>query len=277
MPHDFPKVLLLGNTQPSEMQPVAEFVRQHSNHASLKQAKSLSAALELVNGQHWFPDLVVVCQNRPDEFSRTNVERLLSLLPLTRWVCCFGAWCESDGRNRDIWPLSVRVPARCAHARIRRELGVLLDQQPSLPLTASRDEIFAYDRPGHLPQNGSQLPVAVFSPDFELRAWLTDLLIAAGYQSGSTDHPESPAAIVWDVDPLCEPTLAKIRDFRSHNPGIAIVALAAFAHPEDVQALKTCGADAVVAKLTTQTDLLDALQNAVTTRRQTATLQFQQS
>jgi hypothetical protein len=93
----------------------------------------------------WFPELVVVCQHSSDEFTTPDVHRLIGLFPLARLVCCYGPWCASDGRTRDIWPLAVRVPVELAPDRLRRELEVLSASRQPLPLTASRDEIFLFD------------------------------------------------------------------------------------------------------------------------------------
>jgi len=46
---------------------------------------------------------------------------------------------------RDVWPLAVRVPAEFGARRIDLELQVLSGDRWPLPLTASRDEIFAFD------------------------------------------------------------------------------------------------------------------------------------
>lgn len=93
----------------------------------------------------WFPELVIVCQHLPDEFTTAEVHRLIGLFPLARLVCCYGPWCASDGRTRDLWPLAVRVPVELGPERIRRELEVLSGRRRPLPLTASRDEIFLFD------------------------------------------------------------------------------------------------------------------------------------
>jgi hypothetical protein len=97
------------------------------------------------DGEGWFPDLVIVCQHWPDEFTDRQVRRLIGLFPLARVSCCYGPWCASDGRSREIWPLSVRVPVELAAERIRRELDVLAGRRRPLPLTASRDEVFLFD------------------------------------------------------------------------------------------------------------------------------------
>lgn len=95
----------------------------------------------------WFPDFVVVCQHWPDEFTERDVRRLMGLYPLARVSCCYGPWCQSDGRSRDIWPFAVRVPVCSAAGRIGRELEVLAGLRRPLPLTASRDEVFLFDTP----------------------------------------------------------------------------------------------------------------------------------
>ncbi len=278
------KVLVLGNSQTSEMRPIVACIRRHAAAGAVECVQRIDHAVGLANHRHWFPDLGVVCQHFPDEFSRANVERLLSLLPVTRWVCCFGAWCESDGRNRDMWPLAVRISARCAGSRIRRELDVLAGEQAALPLTAARDEIFEFDCPGGEKGDRSNLcvapcgpsrqigPVPFFNPprsiavmtaDSELRRWVGDLLRAAGHRIlTATDDDVTPDAVVWDVDPWSDLVAGQLREFSAQNPKGTIVALAAFAHPEDVESLKACGVDTVLTKLTTHNDLLESLRSA---------------
>lgn len=110
----------------------------------LDQAAARSAHARDSAGE-WFPQLVLVCQQWPDEFAENDVWRLIGLYPLARLVCCYGPWCESDGRTRETWPLSVRVPVRSVADRIRRELDVITGLVRPLPLTASRDEVFLFE------------------------------------------------------------------------------------------------------------------------------------
>ena len=78
----------------------------------------------------------------------------LGAFPLARLVCGYGPWCASDGRTRDVWPLSIRVPAELAPRRVTLELEVLAGTRWPLPLTASRDEIFLFD-----PESSIEAPV----------------------------------------------------------------------------------------------------------------------
>jgi hypothetical protein len=142
-------LLILGDFFSTAMEPVRLCVETLIDGGSdARFAASVSRISERPDDTGWFPDLIVVCQQWPDEFTEQDVRRLFTLYPLARLTCCYALWCESDGRNRDIWPHSVRVPVRCAAARIGRELEVIAGTTQPLPLTASRDEIFLFDADG---------------------------------------------------------------------------------------------------------------------------------
>jgi hypothetical protein len=89
------------------------------------------------------PDVIVVAQARPGEFSHQAVDRLRRLAPLARIVGLMGSWCEGEMRSGSPWPASARVywhqwPARCGG-----ELGHLARGVPSswsLPITATEEE-----------------------------------------------------------------------------------------------------------------------------------------
>ena len=287
MPGNPLNILLLGQTSRPEMRPVVEAVNEVA--AELRQLDDVQSAGRMVTDQNWYPDLAVVCQSWPDEFSQAEVERLLSLLPLARWVCCYGAWCESDGRSRSIWPLSVRVPVCCAAARIRRQLAVIQGEQTVLPLTAARNEIIEFDAPVDLSLRESGLPVFVKSPDPELRCWIQDLLAKVGcrivpcHELRSASNSDSAAPVrqtrrfqnkprtvaqaeissavtlIWDVDPWSDRTANELQDFHQRNPHVTIIALTGFALAEDVVVIEQCGAAAVVPKLSAQSQLLESL------------------
>jgi hypothetical protein len=251
-------ILVLGDSTTAEMRPITETLPQSAAGSAIEMQiiPDLDAALRFAIDRNWQPDLTIVCQSWPDEFTPSAVSRLLAAFPLARLVCCFGVWCESDGRNRTIWPLSVRIPARCAQTRIHNELAVLTGVRAALPLTAARDEIFEFDRnaESELPP-AAPMPIRIHSPDRELRAWLQAMLRGHGYRTAAST--ETPAAVVWDVDPWNSETEAALLAAGGTLP---IVALMGFARSEDVAALADCGVAAVIAKLAPQADLLRALE-----------------
>jgi len=144
-------VLVIGDESSTAMQPVRICVEGLvADGADARFAADATKLSEDTGWNGWHPDLVVVCQHWSDEFGEPDVQRLLESYPLARLVCCYGLWCESDGRTRDVWPLSVRVPARSAAERIGCELAVIAGTRAPLPLTASRDEIFLFDAAGSM-------------------------------------------------------------------------------------------------------------------------------
>ncbi len=135
-----PAILVVGDWQRSEMSLVRDWICSLESRACVRQLNHLP------DGLIEPPDLVVVCQSWPDEFPADEVSAALGRWPLALWVCCYGAWCDSDGRTRSIWPISVRASVREAHARLNHVWNILTEQRGEpLPLTASRDEAFAFD------------------------------------------------------------------------------------------------------------------------------------
>jgi hypothetical protein len=138
-----PNLLVIGDFFSPTMTPLRIFVERLVESGCDARFAAAIAASSADDG--WHPELIIVCQHGSDEFTTPEVHRLIGLYPLARLVCCYGSWCASDGRTRDIWPLAVRVPVELAPERIRRELEVLAGRRRPLPLTASRDEIFLFD------------------------------------------------------------------------------------------------------------------------------------
>jgi len=121
------RILVLGNCSTFEMRDVMDAVLSCFPDSEIRiQPASFELAAA---GSEWVPTLVVVCQTWPDEFSRADVLWMFARFPLARWVCCCGLWCESDGRNRDAWPIGVRVPARNALGRLLHERDVLTQRR----------------------------------------------------------------------------------------------------------------------------------------------------
>jgi hypothetical protein len=149
-------LLVIGDLFAPEMRIVERPVEQLAQGGGdVRIGANALEALAKCSHENWHPDLVVICQLWPDEYTAAEVRQLLEAFPLARLICCYGPWCSSDGRTRDVWPLSIRVPAAFAAQRIALELEVLAGTRWPLPLTASRDEIVLFD-----PEMGIEAPVS---------------------------------------------------------------------------------------------------------------------
>jgi hypothetical protein len=136
-----PLLLVIGDWQRSEMSPIRDWINLLGSQVNVRQIDCLCDSEPLEP-----PDLVIVCQSWPDEFPASEVSAALGRWPLALWVCCYGAWCDSDGRTRTIWPISVRIPVREAESRLNHLWRIITRHEGEpLPLTASRDEAFEFD------------------------------------------------------------------------------------------------------------------------------------
>ena len=263
------RVLVLSQFRSAEMEPLAESLERHFADADIRYAGGVNSPQRLVVRNHWFPDLMIVCQHWPNEYTNAEVRRLFGLLPLARWICIFGAWCEADGRNGSPWPLAVRVPIRSAELRIRHERSVLDGSKTALPFTASRDEIFSFDHTSPLPTAcGNNRSVQVVTADGELGRVVADVLTAGGFTVQRPPRTGTEVeAVIWDADPWTAGCAERLRAFHVAHPETAVIALSTFALPEHVDTVKSTGVDAVLAKSMIASGLLCSLETTLSLRQ----------
>lgn len=248
------------------MQPIQQWLTERKGEADIRVSPTLSHLRGSLLAD-WEPDLAVVCQSWPDEFSAIDVTAALGRWPLALWVCCFGAWCESDGRTRSIWPIGLRVPARSAEVRLTH-LWQILSQQAGepLPITASRDESFEFDLPfardpSRVCPGLSCKVAAVMSPDPAVKAWLSDLLrtLIGACCIDDLGQLSDGDLLVCDTDPDLATTARWIENFHRRQPGVRIAALCGLAHPEDQILLSDAGTERIFMKTSLSAELREWL------------------
>lgn len=218
--------------------------------------------------------LAVVLQSWPNEVAPEDVAAALGEWPVCRWICCYGSWCESAGRTRNIWPRAVRIPASRALERLQHELDVLRGVRSPLAPTASREEQFAWD---YLDAddvlNAPALPIHLAIAHPPLAETIADLLRNAGADVHDTPSPAAePGLILWDIDPLLgavrERDLARLRaalaEIAGENGAHRVVALTGFADGELIATLTRLNVPAVVSKLAGEPALFQALHTVAT-------------
>ncbi|RLS44892.1 MAG: hypothetical protein DWH84_03940 [Planctomycetota bacterium] len=288
-------LLIVGQTQRAEAKPLVEWLSATLSTAVQEHFTDLTLALEAALRTNTIPDLIVIVQSQPDEFSSTEIARLFAFAPLARVVVAYGAWCESDGRTRHTWPLAARVSLSSAPARIEREWRLLNGMPGSepLPLSSSREEVFAVDHPvceqTTFEQAASPMTVLVISPDPAYRRYLNELIAAAGHtvDSGheSVDYvatiqePLTPSpsprkagargevvdrlpttiAILFDADPWDDSRPDQVRSLRQQHPMSNIIALMSASHPQHEAELIAAGVTSVRTKLGDQAAIVTAI------------------
>lgn len=262
-------LLTSGRLDRAEARPLANWLSAALQPADQQHFSDLTSALRETSRTNSIPDLIVIVQSWPDEFSPSEIAGLFAFAPLARIVVAYGAWCESDGRNRHLWPLAARVPLHSAATRIEREWRLLHEARglEPLPLSASREEVFAADHPP-LTKTSSPQTVLVVSPDPAYRRYLNELLASAGHTICSVDSSASdsnPLAILFDADPWGELRVDHLQSLLQHHPTAVTIALMSLPHPEHEAAIIALGTSSVLPKLGNQAGILDAIVQLVST------------
>lgn len=253
LPARRPVVLVLGDNARAEMQPLMSWLESNILCQSESVAVRDFTEISELFSEDRFPDLIVVLQSWSSEFSANQISQLLTFAPLARMVVCYGAWCESDGRNLNLWLASVRVPVWSAYTRIESEWKLIQSESGDapLPLSASRDEVFAYDQqPSRLWKESRTFHVD--SPDPGFRQFVIESLTQAGHCLDSN----SPSVILFDADPWNQFRCDAILNLRHSFPQAEIVAMASLALPTQIEPLKQAGMTGLINKLSFRQQLL---------------------
>ena len=226
--------------------------------ADRRDVSHLRAAVELLADGDWIPDLVVVYQGVPDQFAAADVEAFVGQIPLTRCFVVVGPWCESIGRTEQAWPIGWCVPLQHAVVRLRQELAAWQNDEPPLPPTASRDEVFVSSAVQTLLHSGEVLSgrsVRIESLDRPFGRFLTEAVQALGAQLAADD---GLADIELFATTLIDGSvLSHVAQRRAANPAATLLVVTEMATPTDVAKLLAAGSDAVLSQLRVVEQLQD--------------------
>ena len=210
----------------------------------------IAAALQAGLGTRLPVGLTIVLQTWSDQFSPTEVNRLIGATLYSGLLCCYGEWCESDGRSRPTWPHSARVPVRYAKTVIQREIRRVAAGRTVMPLTASRDEIFLHrlrDK-SRVTKSRMGTTAIVLSPDRILReTWILALCWAgcraAGVRPEADLSPVDRATsiVLHDLDPDATVFADSFDRYRREFPAALLVGIAS--RPNSAAAIVNRGRD----------------------------------
>ncbi|MEZ6124403.1 MAG: hypothetical protein R3C49_14690 [Planctomycetaceae bacterium] len=132
-------LIVIGNAHRREFGPLAQWLIRHPSIRVIGEHAEIRSAVE-----HDPADLTIVLQSWSDQYTQKDINLLIGHTLFRRLFCCYGPWCESDGRNRSLWPDAVRIPIRLSESVIEHELKAIRLGQDAIPPTASGDEIFSH-------------------------------------------------------------------------------------------------------------------------------------
>lgn len=190
------------------------------------------------------PELVLVFQDWPEQYTAGEADWLLATHVTTRILCAYGGCCESDGRTRRIWPHAVRVPQWRLEPRLRREIEVIFGRGEPLPLTASRRERFLFE---HATQQETRpappRSVRIVTPDRVLAGSLAAFLGESLQVDGAAE------VVLLDVDPWNARTRTQLVELAEEHPRARIIALAGYPDHVPRAEILAAGAAALLPKL----------------------------
>jgi DNA-binding NarL/FixJ family response regulator len=254
-------ILFIGDTDRAQFREAPQAARRLGD--LLEVADAAAAADALASGRTT-PDLIVVAQAFPGEFSAASIERLLRLAPLARVVGLLGSWCEGETRTGKPWPAAIRVYWHQWLPRADEELRRLGSGQTSswsLPITASEEErlLATADQPWEKRQGR----VAIRSPWAETYAWLADACRLRGYTplrlsaAAAEGAPIAAAdALVFDGTDCAGRELTELSRLAATVRPAPVVVLLDFPRVEDRDRALAAGAAAVLGKPLLLEDLL---------------------
>ena len=244
-------ILLVGDTDRSEFRSAGAALRGRGRVTCVPDADAAAASLA---GADVAPELIVLAQAYPSQFSLEAVDRLRRLAPLARVLGLMGSWCEGEMRTGKPWPGAVRTYWHQWLPRCDRQLARMSRGECSvweLPVTATEEErllLAAAD-----PPPARQGVIAIYTWRFEMLDWLSAACRGRGLSTVWLRPPraarvEGATAAIFDGSDLRGAELDELRHLADTLHPTPIIALLDFPRIEDHRRARTAGAAAVVSK-----------------------------
>ncbi|MGD0517939.1 MAG: hypothetical protein ABSA26_10430 [Thermoguttaceae bacterium] len=259
-------ILVLGEIDRPEFLGVRSTLKSLGRISCLTEVKQAIKALE---AGEIIPDVIVIAQAFPGQFSHQDADRLRRLAPLGRIVRLLGSWCEGEIRSGQPLPAAVRIYWHQWNARAGRELHRLIQGQcPSwgLPETATEEERLLQSM-AQTPRHGQGL-IAIHARGFAMEDWLSTACRTCGYSTVRLRPAhytliEGAAAAVFDASDLRGEELDQLRRLTGALGHTPVIALLGFPRIEDERRALAAGAAAVLSKPLYLDDLLWQLEQVV--------------
>ena len=243
-------VAIVGNRTQTLFFELIDFLQRSSSIRIIGQYDTIADALQQGLGQSEAADFVVVLQTFSDEYSQQEASLLIGQMLFGRMVCCYGHWCQSDGRSHEIWPVSMRVPIHSAVPIIMRELEAFQNGEAPLSPMSAAEEVFIHRyREDINPSSFDDRSCVIISDEVHLRrtarqvcenlGWRTqecpcsiseiEMALATMSRTALTSQRTgSQITILLDLDPLDDLCLSTLRWLREKHVSCDIHGLTVF-------------------------------------------------
>lgn len=237
------QLAIVGDVESAEFRDLVAFVYRQQNCQTVAEFLTLRQFLESSMGERRPPDLLLVLQSWSDQFTPAEVNSLIGRMMFRRVLCCYGIWCESDGRTRDLWPPAMRIPVRAAVPAVELYLSQAIHGRAVLPATASAEEVFfsrLVDAEAFRPMGFPASRFLVISSDDSLRRTVSSTLEALQMHALGTgsavnhladylkNMKQTPEVIVLDLDEPSSILTGVLKQIRDLLPSATIWGLSAF-------------------------------------------------
>ncbi len=200
------------------------------------------------------PDVIVVAQSFPGQFSHDELETLRRLAPVARIVGLMGSWCEGEMRSGHPWPGVVRTYWHQWPARAERQFRRMIEGHAcswTLPPTAAEEERLLVDASERWPQRNGRVVLCTASQ--QMAEFLSAACRSRGFvplwQRTAPDTPiKNAAAAVFDVANLAESEWNAISRLSAALRPAPVIALLPFPRSDDDRQARSAGAAAVLSK-----------------------------
>lgn len=257
------RVLLVGPTSRREFAEARQVLERLSRVVAVP---DIDAAVARLASDQFVPELIVLAQAFPGQYSAQAVQRLWQRAPLARLVALLGSWCEGEQRSGRPWPAGPRVFWHQWSPRCEQELAYLAEGSLGcwgLPPTASQEERLLAVAAEPMPARSGL--VVICSDCFEMQDWLSVACSRAGYSTvgvrpGQCPRLQGVKAALFDADDGQTDSPETLRRLVAAVSPAPVLALVGFPRVEDRDRLLAAGAAAVLSKPLLLEDLFDRLE-----------------
>lgn len=242
-------------------------VRLLAEQTLLTKFANLSSTHDWLMAGNPVPDLILLAQSYPGQFTAKEMQSLRNAAPLARIITLLGTWCEGESRTGNPVPGTIRVYWHQFESRCLQELQQLRSGRCltwGLAATATDDErlLMTNSRPMLA---GSDNPpaglAAIVTANRELAGALSAVcrihgLSSVSFTSGQEIRATDVTVVLWDAPTPVSDRTIEFHRLKEASNNAPIIALVDFPRTEDRTDMLRLGANHVLSKPLYLLDLL---------------------